>query len=125
MGCLSGKELQGIQLAVKHRFKQAVAPGHLARLTLQKDPRVEHGSQIGRMVSCCAAAPAPPCAAPNGCSGRVAGRGPRGPRGRPVGGGGVLTEEDREWQGCRRQNGIKCRWGAVREPGGAQGVGGC
>lgn len=113
MGCLSGKELQGIQLAVKHRFKQAVAPGHLARLTLQKDPRVEHGSQIGRTVSCCAAAPAPPCAAPNGCSGRVAGRGPGGPRGRPVGGGGVLTEEDREWQGCRR-----AKWNQVQ-------VGGC
>lgn len=59
MGCLSGKELQGKQLAVKHRFKQAVAPGHLARLTLQKDTRVEHGSQISKMVSCCAPAPAP------------------------------------------------------------------
>lgn len=113
MGCLSGKELQGKQLAVKHRFKQAVAPGHLARLTLQKDTRVEHGSQISKMVSCCAPAPAPPCAAPVGCAGRAAGRGTRGPRGRPVGGGGVLTEEGRKWQGCRRQNGIKCRWGAV------------
>lgn len=29
---ISGKELQGKQLAVKHPFKQALTPGHLAGL---------------------------------------------------------------------------------------------
>ena len=52
MGCLSGKALQGKQLAVKRRFKQAVVPAHLARLRLQKDARVERGNQTSKTVSC-------------------------------------------------------------------------
>lgn len=90
MGCLSGKELQGKQLAVKRRFKQAVAPGHLARLSLQKDTLVERGNQISETVSCCAPArgPTPHCSV--GRAGRGPARGPRGLSGRPVGpdGGG-------------------------------------
>ena len=88
MGCFSGKELQGKQLAVKHRFKQAVAPGHLARLTLQKDTRVEHGSQISKMVSCCAPAPGPRLALlPSAAPGEQPGGGPGGQ-------GGVRWEEE-------------------------------
>ena len=52
MGCLSGKALQGKQLAVKRRFKLAVPPAHLARLRLQKDARIERGNQTSKTVSC-------------------------------------------------------------------------
>ena len=62
MCCISGKELQGKQLAVKHPFKQALTTGHLAGLSLHKDTlllTVQHRNQISKPVSCWVPRPHP------------------------------------------------------------------